>query len=256
MDNAYYGHWLPVDISTHGHHIDSILAMVHWFMLILFIGWGAFFLYTLWRFSAGRQPKADYKGVTSHYTTYIEVAVAVFEVFVLVGLSIPVWADVKGNVPMEGEADIVARVVAEQFAWNFHYPGEDGVFGRTDVNLVDSTNPLGIDRDDEAAKDDVTTINQFHFPVGKKVLVYLSSKDVIHSFHMNVMRVKQDAIPGMTTPVWFEATQTGDFEISCAQLCGLGHYRMKGFFKVETDEEYAAWMAEQAASADFEDSYY
>jgi cytochrome c oxidase subunit 2 len=182
--------------------------------------------------------------------------VAVFEVFVLVGLSIPVWADVKGNVPMEGEADIVARVVAEQFAWNFHYPGEDGVFGRTDVNLVDSTNPLGIDRDDEAAKDDVTTINQFHFPVGKKVLVYLSSKDVIHSFHMNVMRVKQDAIPGMTTPVWFEATQTGDFEISCAQLCGLGHYRMKGFFKVETDEEYAAWMAEQAASADFEDSYY
>ncbi len=256
MDKQLYGYWSPIDISTHGHHIDSIIALIHWFMLVLFIGWGAFFLYSLWRFSASRQPKADYKGVTSHYSTYLEVGVAIFEVFLLVGLSIPVWADVKGNVPPEGEADMVVRVVAEQFAWNIHYPGEDGVFGRTDVNLVDGSNPLGLDPGDEAGKDDITTINQFHFPVGKKVLVYLTSKDVIHSFHMNVMRVKQDAIPGMTIPVWFEAKETGDFEISCAQLCGLGHYLMKGFFKVHTDESFAEWKAEQAASAEFEDSYY
>ncbi|TFH20662.1 MAG: hypothetical protein E4H03_11865, partial [Myxococcales bacterium] len=108
-----------------------------------------------------------------------------------------------------------------------------------------------------AAKDDIATINQFHFPVGKKVLLSLTSKDVIHSFWMNIMRVKQDAIPGNTVPLWFEAKQTGKGEISCAQLCGLGHYRMKGFFSVDTDEEYAAWLAEQAkSSAGGADDYY
>jgi cytochrome c oxidase subunit 2 len=256
MDNPQYGWWSPVDISTHGYRIDGMIDIIHWFMLVLFIGWGAFYIYTLWRFSASRSPKADYKGVTSHYSTYLEVGIAVFEVFLLVGLAIPLWADVKGEIPQESDADIVVRVVAEQFAWNIHYPGADGVFGRTDVNLVNGSNPLGLDSDDEAAQDDIQTINQLHFPVNKKVLVYLTSKDVIHSFGMNVMRVKQDAIPGMASPVWFEAKETGDFEISCAQLCGLGHYRMKGFFKVHTDESYDEWMTEQAASAGFEDSYY
>lgn len=256
MNNDYYGWWYPIDISTHGYRIDGMIDIIHWFMLVLFIGWGVFFVYTLFRFRASKNPQADYQGVTSHYTTYIEGGVAVFEVFLLVGLAIPLWADVKTDVPTEDEADIVVRVVAEQFAWNIHYPGEDGKFGRTDVNLVDSSNPLGLVSDDPAAADDVTTINQFHFPVNKKVLVYLNSKDVIHSFHLNVMRVKQDAIPGMTIPVWFEANQTGDFEISCAQLCGLGHYRMKGYFKVHDDASYAAWMEEQAAAAGFEDDYY
>ncbi len=99
MDAVKYGHWLPVNISTHGHNIDQIIGLLHWFMLVLFVGWGAFLLYTLWRFSASRQPKADYKGVTNHYSTYLEVGIAVFEVALLVGLSIPVWANVKGNQP-------------------------------------------------------------------------------------------------------------------------------------------------------------
>lgn len=256
MDNGYYGWWLPVDISTQGHRIDGMIDIIHWFMLALFIGWGAFFVYTLIKFRAGNGHKADYQGVTTHASTWIEGGVAVFEVFLLLGLSIPLWADVKGNIPAEEDADLVVRVVAEQFAWNVHYPGDDGKFGKTDVNLVGAENPLGIDWDDAAAADDVTTINQLHFPVNKQVLVYLTSKDVIHSFHLNVMRVKQDAIPGMTVPVWFEATETGDFEISCAQLCGLGHYRMKGYFTSHTDESYAEWFAEQKEAANFEDDYY
>jgi len=151
---------------------------------------------------------------------------------------------------------VVVRVVGEQFAWNVHYPGPDGKFGKTDVSLVSSENPLGLVSGDEAAKDDITTINQFHFPVGKKVLVYLTSKDVIHSFNLPVMRVKQDAIPGQTIPVWFEATGTGQFEIACAQLCGLGHYRMKGFFSIDTPDQYAAWLKEQSKAGSFQKSYY
>jgi cytochrome c oxidase subunit 2 len=121
---------------------------------------------------------------------------------------------------------------------------------------VSGDNPLGLVKSDESAKDDIATINQFHFPVGKKVLVYLTSKDVIHSFNLPVMRVKQDAIPGQTIPVWFEANGTGQFEIACAQLCGLGHYRMKGFFSIDTPEQYDVWLKEQSKAGGFEKAYY
>jgi cytochrome c oxidase subunit 2 len=256
MDKFEYGWWLPADISTHGAGIDSIINILHWFMLVLFIGWGAFMLFTLIKFRARPGHTADYHGVRTHASSYLEVGIAVVEVIVLVFLSIPVWAQIKTNPPSPSEADLVVRVVGEQFAWNIHYPGADGKFGKTDASLVNGNNPLGIDSSDPAAKDDVTTINQFHFPVNKKVLLNLSSKDVIHSFWMPIMRVKQDAIPGMTVPLWFEAKDTGQAEIACAQLCGLGHYRMKGYFSVDTEEEFDAWMAEQAEASSFEDDYY
>ena len=251
-----YGWWLPPNISAHGGEIDQILSLMHWFMLILFVGWGAFMIYTVFKFRARDGVKADYHGVRTHFSSYIEAAVAVVEVIFLVFLSIPVWAAIKAEPPEPQDADVHVRIVAEQFAWNVHYPGPDGKFGKTDVSLVDGANPLGLDASDPNAKDDVTTINQFHFPVNKRILVDLTSKDVIHSFALPVMRVKQDAIPGMTVPVWFEAVETGSYEIACAQLCGLGHYRMKGFFTVETEEEYEAWLTEQAESAGFEDDYY
>jgi cytochrome c oxidase subunit 2 len=256
MEKFEYGWWLPPDISTHGAGIDNIISLLHWFMLVLFVGWGVFMIYTIIRFRARPGHKADYHGVRTHLSSYIETMVAVVEVIILVGLSIPVWAEVKSNPPTPEEADVVVRVVGEQFAWNVHYPGPDGVFGKTDIALVNSNNPLGIDQSDPHAKDDVTTINQFHFPVGKTVLVNLTAKDVIHSFWLPIMRVKQDAIPGTTVPLWFEATETGEAEITCAQLCGLGHYRMKGYFSVDTPEEYDAWLAEQAEAASFEDDYY
>jgi cytochrome c oxidase subunit 2 len=251
-----YGWGLPPDISTHGPQIDNIINLLHWFMLVLFVGWGIFMLLALIKFRARPGHTANYHGVKTHVSTYLEGAVAVVEVFFLVFLSIPVWAEIKASPPPPDKADINVRVVGEQFAWNIHYPGPDGKFGKTDVSLVGAENPLGLDRKDPAAKDDITTINQLHFPVNKKVLVNLTSKDVIHSFALPVMRVKQDAIPGMTVPVWFEANQTGQFEIGCAQLCGLGHYRMKGFFSVDTDEQYAAWLKEQSEAANMEKSYY
>ena len=107
-------------------------------------------------------------------------------------------------------------------------------------------NPLGLDADDPDGKDDITTVNQLHFPVGKDVIVQISSKDVIHSFNIPVLRVKQDAVPGARIPIWFKATQPGHFELACAQLCGLGHYRMRADVLIDTPEEYAKWQAENA----------
>ena len=305
---------LPVDGSAHGIAIDNMLAIIHWLMLILFVGWGAFFVYTLIRFRRKRNPRADYMGVKSHVSSYLEVALALFEAVLLVGFAIPLWAKRVNDFPGEKDATVV-RVVAEQFAWNVHYPGADGVFGRTSISLITDDNPLGLDRTDPNAKDDITTINQLHVPVGKPVIIRLSTKDVIHSFNLPTMRVKQDAIPGQVIPLWFTPVKTTDqlvaemaepfelkgdgtspklferiaivdlagkdsavivkkgdvftsdvvkplmdagytsvmaapnvtTEIACAQLCGLGHYRMRGYLSVDTKEAYAAWMADQVS---------
>jgi cytochrome c oxidase subunit 2 len=248
---------LPPVASQQGPALDHMIVLVHVLMLLLFVGWMAFFLYALVRFRRKRNPKADYVGVTSKTNTWLEAAVAVAEAILLVGLSMPLWADRVERLPDPQKATRV-RVVAQQFAWNIHYPGPDGVFGRSDISLVDEeTNPLGLDRNDPAAKDDVTTVNQLHLPVDRPVLIQLTSKDVIHSFALQEMRVKQDAIPGVMTPVWFVPKVTTDemrqrtgnpdfhYEISCAQLCGLGHYRMRGYLSIDTPEEYRKWMDEQ-----------
>ncbi len=198
---------LPIDASTHGHSIDQIIVITHWLMLILFLGWGSFFIYSLIRFRKKRNPQADYVGVKSHKSSYIEVAVALFEGFLLVGFAIPVWSGVWTNYPDPKDA-VVIHVIAEQFAWNIHYPGPDGKFGRRDISLVTAENPIGIDRNDQDAKDDLATINIMHIPIGKRILVYLTSKDVIHSFGLPLLRVKQDAIPGQSIPITFEATKT------------------------------------------------
>lgn len=251
--------WLPQLASDHGAALDHTLGLVHLLMLVLFVGWGAFFAYVLVRFRRKRNPVADYGGVTSHTSTWLEGAVAIAEALLLVGLSIPLWAERVDRFPPPADSTVV-RVVAEQFAWNVHYPGPDGVFGRTDISLIDvQSNPLGLDRDDPSAKDDVTLVNQLHLPVDRPVLIELSSKDVIHSFALQEMRVKQDAIPGVMTPVWFVPRVTTEemrrrkgnpeynYEISCAQLCGLGHYRMRGYLTIDTAEGFQQWMDEQEA---------
>ena len=235
---------LPVQASTHAGEIDHMISLVHWLMLVLFVGWGIFFVYALFRFRRGANPRASYDGAKGKISKGIEVAIVVIEMVLLAFYAIPAWARRVSEFPPESQATVV-RVVAEQFAWNVHYPGPDGKFGRTDVNLVTADNPLGLDRSDPAAKDDITTINQLNLPIDRPVLVHLSSKDVIHSFGLYEMRVKQDAIPGMSIPVWFIPNRAGEYEISCSQLCGLGHFRMRGFVTIQSAADYEKWMADQ-----------
>ena len=260
----------PINASSHGLIIDHMNGWIHWLMLILFIGWSIFFIVTLYKFGIKKDDgKADYDGVKSHYSTYAEYGVILFEVFLLVAFAVPVWAMVKTNLPEINNETIEVRVVAQQFAWNIHYPGADGKFGSTSLDLVDEeVNPIGLDRSSEYGADDIVTINQMHIPVNKNIMVYLSSKDVIHSFSLPEMRVKQDAVPGYTVPVFFKATMTSDeflkkiegsaregkgFEIACAQLCGNSHYRMRGYLTVETEDEFNTWLEDEAEYIDYGD---
>jgi cytochrome c oxidase subunit 2 len=244
----FLNQWMPPDYSAHGWQVDQIIIITHWLMFILFVFWSAFFIYTLYRFRASRNPRASYHGMQSHWSTWGEAGVAVVEIVLLVGFSIPAWyrwstrSDVVTKNPFE------VRIIAEQFAWNVHYPGPDGKFGRTAVNLVTSTNPIGLDMTDPAAQDDVVALNQLHLPVNRQALIHVTSKDVIHSFKLPVMRVEQDAIPGADVPIHFMPIRTtnGDrWEIACAQLCGLGHYRMRGQIFVDTQQDLDKWLASQ-----------
>ncbi len=237
---------LPPQASAHAADVDRLIVLLHWMMAILFVGWGAFFLYTLVRFRQSANPKADYAGVKSHNSSYLDVVLALVEAVLLIGFAIPAWATRVNQLPAEGEATVV-HVVAKQFEWHIHYPGPDGMFGRTAIELITPTNAIGLDRSDPAAADDLATINQFNMPVDKPVIVHLSTQDVIHSFAIAELRVKQDVIPGQEIPVWFVPTLTGNFEINCSQLCGLGHYRMRGFVSIQTESEFQDWFAEEIA---------
>ena len=245
MQKSYYGWGLPADISTNGAGIDRLMWIIHISMIVLFVGWTIFLVYTLIRFRQRPGRKAEYHEKHFKLPTVVEGVIAVFEVVLLAAFSTPIWNNVRTHFPPDDQA-LHVRVVAQQFAWNVHYPGADGRFGKTDPKLMDSSNPVGLDRGDADAQDDIVTINQLHVPARKPVIVQLSSKDVIHSFTLPVMRVKQDAIPGESIRVWFEATEPGEFEIACAQLCGLGHYRMRGFFVVDTPEKFDEWQKSEA----------
>jgi cytochrome c oxidase subunit II len=242
---SYLG--LPVAAATHSPDVDSLIVIVHWLMLVLFVGWGLFFVYVLFRFSRRSNPAASYEGAKGKVSKGFEVGIVIIEAVLLLFYAIPAWARRVTNFPSESEA-VVVRVVGEQFAWNVQYPGADGKFGRTDPTLVSSDNPLGLDRNDPDAKDDVTTINQLTLPVDRPILVHLSSKDVIHSFGVYELRVKQDSIPGMDIPVWFIPNRVGDYEIACSQLCGLGHYRMRGFVNIKSAADYQAFLAQESRS--------
>src|SRR5439155_18527799 len=121
--------------SAHAAEIDHMTILVHWLMLVLFVGWGAFFLFVLFRFRKGANPRASYVGAKGKFAKSTEVAVAIVEIVLLVGYAIPAWATRVRALPADSEA-VIVRVVGAQFAWNIHYPGADGKFGRTAVNLV------------------------------------------------------------------------------------------------------------------------
>jgi len=236
---------MPDNASEHGYTIDFMLGFCHWFMLALAVGWSIFFCVTLWKFRKGKSPKADYYGVRTKASTHIEFMVVLIDVLLLVAFAVPLWANRVTNFPL-GDA-IMVKVVGQQFQWNMHYPGPDGVFGKQDPSLITSGNQLGLDMTDPHARDDFNSLNEMHVPVNHNVILDITSKDVIHSVAIQAMRIGQDAIPGSEIPIWFKPVRTGTFEIVCAQLCGENHYAMKGTLVVDNDADYASWLSDMEA---------
>lgn len=245
---------MPERASSNAKGIDDLIVYVHWLMLLLLIGWSLFFFYALWRFNAKRNPTADYEGSKSHLPKYTEIGVVAAETILLLVIAVPLWAKNVQEFPAEKDSTVI-KVMAQQFEWNGLYPGrnpqtKEQEFGDADMRLISNTNIFGLDPADPRNKSCFAVLNEFHVPVNKPVLIYLSSKDVIHSFKLLAMRITQDAIPGLRIPLTFTPTKIGRYQIECAQLCGYGHATMsRGFVVVQSQADYDAWYNSKAAAA-------
>lgn len=228
--------WLPENISTYGHKIDHVIAVIYYIVGAWFIAVQAFLFYCLIRFRRRPGERAAYLTGNSFKSlaplSLLVLVVAGFDVGIDL-LQGPVWHEVKIERP--ANPDLTVRVMARQFFWDFVYPGPDGTLGTAD---------------------DLTSPAKFTVPAHQKVLIELESKDVIHSFWVPELRLKQDIVPGRRIQGWFEAIKTGTFDIGCAELCGVGHGNMRGTLAVVTADEYAAWLEKLAQSgAEQEDGW-
>ena len=233
--------WLPPVASVHGVEIDRLFYTTLVVTGIVFVGVHVLLAAFVWRYGARGGERASYW----HEDRTLELTYTLIPAVILVSLismGAVVWTRVHSTPPSDA---LVVEVRAEQFGWIARYPGPDGVFGRIDPTLINNIkNPMGLDPTDPTAADDIVS-REVHVIVNKPVRVRLRSKDVIHSFFVPQFRVKQDAVPGMTVEIWFIPTKEGDYEIACAELCGVGHYIMRGKLKVESQQAFDTWLAQQ-----------
>jgi len=197
--------------------------------------------YMLWKY---RDTNTGARAVYTHGSNRLEVLWTVITAAIFVGLAVmgqSVWASLRLNAAPAGSYQV--EVVAQQFAWNFHYPGKDNLFGRTDPKLIDDPNNfIGLDETDPNAADD-SVVTALAIPVNRPTELILRSKDVIHSFWVPPLRFKQDLVPGMAIRVHFTANKVGKYELSCAELCGQLHCKMKSYMLVLPEDEHKALTA-------------
>ncbi|HXF04461.1 MAG TPA: cytochrome c oxidase subunit II [Blastocatellia bacterium] len=237
--------WFPESISEHGQDLDGQFALTIGVIGVAFILAQLALGYFVLRYRARGSERASYW----HDNPKLEVAWTVVTAIVFVGLSVlsqRIWAKVHLTEPSADAVPI--EVTGQQFVWNIRYPGPDGKFGRTKPELInDVDNPVGLDLTDPAARDDIVTVNRMAIPVNRDIRLILRSKDVIHSFWVPWLRLKQDTVPGLAITIHFKATKIGEYEIACAELCGLGHHRMRGFLSVQSESDFQRWLQQRAS---------
>jgi cytochrome c oxidase subunit 2 len=243
--------WFPLPASAHAVLIDRQFNITLTVATIAFIAIHVALAWAVWRYRASREGSATH----SEGNLRLELGWALITAAVFVTLAVygeRVWAKLYLTPPPANALEI--EVTGQQFVWNFRYPGADLKFGATDPRLYNDEDnsptsrpgPLGIDVKDAAGRDDLVSVGVVVVPEGRPVKLILRSKDVTHSFFVPELRVKQDAVPGMTINIQFNATREGRFEIACAELCGIGHHRMRAFLEVRSQAEFEKWLQEKA----------
>lgn len=223
------GHWLPENINDHGHMIDRLFMFILVLTGVIFIGTSGALAWCIWRFDAARNPNpVSY----THGSHTLEIVWSIIPAATLLFIAIyqmNAWADAKLRRPKDeqgnGKAPL-AEVTGRQFEWRIRYPGNDGVIG---------------------TPDDIHTVNELHVPIDEEVVVQIKSMDVLHSFFLPQMRIKQDVVPGMKQFVWFRANKEGVYDIVCAELCGWGHYKMRGRITTQSRAAFDQWLKNQYA---------
>ena len=236
--------WLPPGAAAAAGFIDGQFALTFVLMGIVFLAAQLGLGYIVWKY---RDRPAAAPVSYSHGNTKLEIIWTVLTAVLFIGLNLmgsTVWAHERFE-PAGADA-VQVEVTGMQFAWYFRYPGKDGTYGRTSVKLMDPSAggeaAVGLDTSDPAAKDDIVT-GTMYLPVDREVDVSLRAVDVIHSFFVPAFRFKQDTVPGLNIHMHFKPTQIGEYEIACAELCGLGHYKMHGMVHVVSQEDFDKWLA-------------
>ena len=248
--------WFPENISTFGQELDDLFAIIYYISVAIFfltfgvLGW---FL-VKYRF------RPDRRGYNYHGNNIVEVTWTILPTILFAGIGLysdDIWEKTKYSKRVP-KPDVEILVLGKTYGWTFLYPGADGKFGRnaytdrTARALMTASNPFGKDTTDPASADDFTVENQFRVPVNANVVMRGSSQDVLHSFFLPHMRVKQDVVPGTWMNIWYNAFKTGTYELACAELCGGGHYSMRAEYQVLSKADYDKWLdskvAEQAAA--------
>ena len=239
--------WFPVNISEHGGRIDDqmIVTLISCGIIFVLAQLGLAFL--IWR---RRSSAAGSQAVYSHGNKKLEVTWTIATAVFFIGLGVmaeDIWADIQYTDAPPGALQI--EVTGQQFAWNFRFAGPDGEFGPRHLELMDdaAANPLGLDYDNDPASQDDIVVPNIAVPVNQPVELILLSKDVLHAFWVRELRLKQDLVPGLDIRSHFTATQLGKYEIACAELCGLGHHKMRSFLEVMSQEDFANWLEARAA---------
>ena len=241
--------WLPAGAAAAAGFIDRQFTLTFIIMGVVFLAAQLGLGYIVWRY---RESPSAAPVSYSHGNTKLEVIWTALTAVLFIGLNLMgsnVWASQR--FPRESNpADVQVEVTGMQFAWYFRYPGPDGKYGKTSFNLMDPSAggeaAVGLSQSDPAAKDDVVT-GTMYLPVNREVEVHLRAVDVIHSFFVPQLRFKQDAVPGLNIPMRFTPTVIGEYEIVCAELCGLGHYKMHGMVHVVSQEDFDKWLAAREA---------
>jgi cytochrome c oxidase subunit 2 len=236
--------WFPPAITPVGHQIDQQFIITLIATGIVFVLAQLALAWMVFKYRDHGQKARFVRG--SHM---LEVIWTTATLIIFVGLGVMAqhaWAEVHFGGAAPGAIQI--EVTGQQFVWNFRYPGPDGKFGKLNPKLIDASvgNPLGLDPSDPAGKDDIVTPN-LYIPVNKEIELLIRSQDVIHSFFVRELRIKQDAVPGLVIPIHFVTTQIGTYEITCNQLCGSNHYHMHALMHVVSDEDFQKWEQQQEA---------
>lgn len=236
--------WFPESASSHGESVDRQFMYTLWVTGAVFIVAQVALGYLLVRYRERPGRKAIYNhGNDKMELTWTLATTVLFYVMVIAGQGI--WYSLYIEAAPQNALQI--EVTGQQFAWNIRYAGPDGEFGPVSPDLINdsSGNPLGLDLQNSAAQDDLV-VPTMAIPINRPIELLLRSKDVTHAFSVRELRIKQDTVPGLVIPIVFTATRTGRFEISCAELCGLGHHRMRSFIEVLSEEDYSNWLVEQS----------
>ena len=242
------GTWTqPVDISTHGQEIDKQFTETMWEAGLAFLAAQIILGVFIWQFS-NRSPDAKIGKFPGGATGLVLAAFLLVgtEVLALGVFGANAWGRVYFSPP--GPDAMPIQVQAGQFAFYFRYPGPDGKFGPIHPDKIDEANLnfFGLDYNEPGSGDDVVTA-EMAVPVNREIHLLMHSKDLGHSFYVRELRVQQDFVPGLDVSLHFTATKVGKYEIVCTQLCGLGHYNMKTYLEVMSQEDFDAWMQKQKA---------